>query len=337
MISNHILRINYGNNSISKEEFYPCLAYIDSDGKIKDMMFSSIIFDFSAVPQSLTVWETALDSFFAEGQGIGALDSAFGDIKTLLSVSDKKCEVYFRFPHTCVSLSPFGDMNRDGITEKILDTEDRVTAVNWFVTSAERRLKALNLPHTAVKGWICENDCDDDFANGCEALFGEKCFSAVQLDNDRTVSVSEIDSVTECEDWQIFYCENYRALLNSAVSADVTVRKPYECLYGIIRSQCAGVYGAKDPAEETLKEERSSGYVASEEITPQETEAFSECPDDESVTEPQDKPQEKTAKPRGKKRRRIDADKDKKRILVGAALTAAALGVIYLIKKSSEE
>lgn len=335
MISNHTLRILWGENNISKEEFYPFLAYIRADGRANNILFSSFIFDFSAIAQPLDVWEQAIDLLFTEGQGIDALNSAVGDVKTLFSASDKKCDVYFSFPRPRVSLEPFGDMNKDGITEKILDTEDCVTAVNWFINSVKRRLAASNLPNITVKGWIYNNNDDEEFLKGSIAAINEKGYDAIPENCAPMLNIYEITSINAIEAPCIFSCDDWRFLLNSAVSEDIEIRKPYDKLYNLISGEDTEIIPDAEetaiteeilPDDEVIPEEIIIG-----EITPTETEILSDALTDELSREKTTLPR----KPKTQKRRSID--KDKKCMLIGAGIAAAALGLAYIIKKSQED
>lgn len=185
----------------TKEELLPYVAYVDNNGEIKDTMFDSILFLFVqgrcpsggclgyyGEPSLLSDWEYMIDLLFEEGYSLSALDSAYEAVKKALALpEEQKLKVYLTAPVPKISLQPFGDMNGDGIEEKLLSTEDCVNAYLWFVDEVARRFEATGFKNIALDGWFWGNesisratrDDEEAFAAGCVGGLHERGFKCV--------------------------------------------------------------------------------------------------------------------------------------------------------------
>lgn len=174
---------------LRKDDFIPYIAYVDRDGNPKDVMFDALMFltvqgrcpsggclGYHGEPSYLSDWEFVLNELFADGQNLKAYDEAVAEVKKTLGLpKDYKHKFYLTAPVPKISLNPFGDMNGDGIEEKILSTEDCIEAYAWFVDAATRRFNAEHFENILLDGWFWNNescsranrDDEEDFATGC--------------------------------------------------------------------------------------------------------------------------------------------------------------------------
>lgn len=175
----------------TKEDFIPYIAYIDRDGRMTDTMFDSIMFlivqgrcpsggnlGYAGPPSLLSDWEYILDGLFADGVGLKALDAAVAEMKETLSLPDDHIlPVYLTAPTPKISQSPFGDMNGDGIDEKLLTLDDRVNAYAWYIDRVNRRFSVSNLPNLRIDGYFWGNESISRERSEDEEEFARRCVS----------------------------------------------------------------------------------------------------------------------------------------------------------------
>lgn len=185
----------------TKDELLPYVAYIGKNGEITDTMFDSVLFLFvqgrcpsggclgyHGGPSLLSDWEYMIDLLFEKDHSLSALDQAYEETKKALALpEDKKLSVYLTAPVPKISLEPFGDMNGDGIEEKLLSTEDCVNAYLWFVDEVSRRFDATGFKNIEIGGWFWANesvsratrDDEEAFAAACVKGLHERSFKCV--------------------------------------------------------------------------------------------------------------------------------------------------------------
>ncbi len=181
-----------GNRSLamSREAFLPYLAYIDNSGRPVDTMFDSVAFVPALTSPSggafwhcgketvLSDWEYLLEELFASDKNLCALDDAVGDVKRALSLDENhKLKVYLAAPVPKISLTPFGDLNGDGIEDKLITTDDCVNAYVWFVDNVLRRFKGLDFKNISLDGFLWNSDTLSRIKREDETDFAKKCVS----------------------------------------------------------------------------------------------------------------------------------------------------------------
>lgn len=185
---------------IKREGFLPYLAYINSEGRISDTMFDSIAlvpgrsspfggsFCREGSATNLDGWKFLLDELFAEGINLCALDEAVADLKKVLDMpADYKHRVYIAAPVPKISFEPFGDINGDGIEDKLITTEDLVNAYLWFVDETKRRFDLLGLKNIVIDGWLWNgkalsreyNDNEPEFVSACVTALHERGYKCI--------------------------------------------------------------------------------------------------------------------------------------------------------------
>ncbi len=200
-----IVMIPYGTigeryYAIKSEELLPYLAHIDTDGRITDTMFDAAAFvparispfggsfDREGGPTTLDGWKYLIDELFADGINLCALDDAVRDLKKWFGMPDDyKYKVFLAAPVPKISLQPFGDINGDGIEDKLITTEDCVNAYLWFVDEVKRRFDRLGLKNITVDGWIWNEgtlsrerkDDEPEFAKACVTALHERGYKCI--------------------------------------------------------------------------------------------------------------------------------------------------------------
>ncbi len=174
---------------VKKEDLVPYVAYVDKNGKMIDTMFDSMLFlmiqgkcpsggclSYYGEPSVLSDWEYIIDELFLESCNLKALDEVVYEAKKELGLpKDYKHKVYLTAPVPKISLEPFGDMNGDGIEEKLLCTEDCVEAYAWYVDQVTRRFEAECMQNIVIDGWFWNNESASRTARDDESYFAKRC------------------------------------------------------------------------------------------------------------------------------------------------------------------
>ncbi|MBR4798623.1 MAG: DUF4855 domain-containing protein, partial [Clostridia bacterium] len=187
----------------AKEDLLPYVAYVGRDGEIKDTMFDSMLFLIlqgrcpsggnlspHGAPTLLSDWDCITDILFEKGCGLHALDEAVAETKKALSLpEDRRFTVYLNAPTPKKSFAPFGDINGDGIEEKLLTDEDCVLAYAKYIDSVTRRFAASGLRNIEIGGWFWTNehiarnyrDNEADFAAACVKAVHERGYKCLMI------------------------------------------------------------------------------------------------------------------------------------------------------------
>lgn len=166
----------YHNNpeGYKVEDLIPYLAYVDKDGNMKDTMFDSFLFLYmnsfpsGGYPYSKGVmsdWLWAANDVFAEGKNIMALEEAAGQVKQQLGLSDDhKYKVILSLYYPSNSITNFGDVDGDGVSENLSNLSDRIKAIQWYVDLLDDMFNDQNFQNIELVGyyWFHEAIEKDD-------------------------------------------------------------------------------------------------------------------------------------------------------------------------------
>lgn len=159
---------------LGRDDFRPIVSFVDRKGIVKDEMFKSVALCqsvlgecpsggcmtyYSEKPSRLSDWEFLIDELFTEESNLKALNEVFGSVKTQLGQDrEARLGVYLTVPVPKISFETFGDLNGDGVEEKLLTTEDCISAFNWYVDAVTRRFNAECLTNLKIEGFIWNNN-----------------------------------------------------------------------------------------------------------------------------------------------------------------------------------
>ncbi len=208
--------LSFGSDHrISREEFLPYLAYIDHSGRISDRMFDAVALIHTQYapsgnslyqdgePSVMSDWEWLIDELFTSESNLSALDSAVADVKSVLGLSkDYRHKVFLTAPVPKISLKPFGSINGDGITSKLVTTDDCVRAFCRFVDVVVRRFNAQCFQNITIEGWLWNsslsrkyNEKEADFAQKCVDELHARNFKCVFAPSDRDAGIFKSENV----------------------------------------------------------------------------------------------------------------------------------------------
>ncbi|OGO87608.1 MAG: hypothetical protein A2Y15_02415 [Clostridiales bacterium GWF2_36_10] len=148
---------------LTKEVLLTYVAYLDKDRNIKDTMYDGYLFlpTVSALPSGgmpykesiKTDWEYVLNSAFKENINIDALNQAVAETKTALGLPDYKVKVYYTLLYPSQTITNFGDVDGDGVSENLANIKDRLKAVEWYMDEFLTRFEAGNYENLEFCGF----------------------------------------------------------------------------------------------------------------------------------------------------------------------------------------
>ncbi|MCH5183607.1 MAG: DUF4855 domain-containing protein [Oscillospiraceae bacterium] len=188
----------------SVESFLPFIGYRDVNGKYVDTMFDAVMFlivqgltessdrkmTIDGGPSILSDWEMLLDNAFDEEYNLTALDKATAQLKETLSLPDShKTAVYLAIPYPKISDNAFGDLDGDGVAEKLTTVDDCVKAITWYLDRIEEEWSKRDFQHIDLKGFFffseaLENsryDYERELAKRTVSLLHERDYQCVSI------------------------------------------------------------------------------------------------------------------------------------------------------------
>ncbi|SHE14629.1 F5/8 type C domain [Chlamydia abortus] len=179
-IRNMILMYNgqYDQNrgNWKKENIIPYISYVDENGVPQDWMYDGVLllglrtpdyqrdFGYSAL---LEDWKWYLDKTFKEDGELNQLNEAVKEAGDQLGDARHKVKVVIMIPNPDETISDFGDIDGDGVSESFVPEEvgedaayaNRVKAVDWYMNQVKERWQKGNYDRLELVGmyWLAES------------------------------------------------------------------------------------------------------------------------------------------------------------------------------------
>ncbi len=158
---------NSAAGHVSKEKYKPYVAYVDTEGNVKDTFFDSFLFlpcvrqlssgaylfSSSSVPAVMTDWIDYQDDVFWEDSNVNALEQAAEEVKSELDGNMDKIKVFFTILNPNNRAKHFGDVDGDGVEENMQKIADRKKVVKWWIDSYIERFNAANYQNLELNGF----------------------------------------------------------------------------------------------------------------------------------------------------------------------------------------
>lgn len=111
----------------------------------------------------LADWRDQLDTWFAPGRDLAALDQALEQLSTRFGPPPPR-RVMLSIPYPHPALDDFGDVDGDGTTEDLSTAQGRESVARWYVAEVMRRFAAADFRHLQLWGlyWMREDVSDAD-------------------------------------------------------------------------------------------------------------------------------------------------------------------------------
>ncbi|MDR9855727.1 DUF4855 domain-containing protein [Paenibacillus sp. VCA1] len=185
-ISNLALLYNgwydHGEGDWTKEKIIPYISYVDTNGQPKDWLYDGVLYlglygdhwsgNYGTGTATLADWKWYLDKTFAPEGDLKQLDEATKETAAKLGDPKHKTKVVLMIPHPGETLSDFGDVDGDGISENMVSAEvgkeaalaNREKAVKWYMNELRQRWSSAGYSHLELTGmyWLAESVGDED-------------------------------------------------------------------------------------------------------------------------------------------------------------------------------
>ena len=133
------IRCSYGNGD--EGTLLPYVAYVDTDGNILDTFIDGYIYGvvggfpsgaLGHTQNVMTDWEYIFDTVFDGVTGLDALEETVQTVKDALDKPDYKVYVYITMTGINETVTDFGDVDGDGVSEDLSTKEGRSKVINWY-------------------------------------------------------------------------------------------------------------------------------------------------------------------------------------------------------------
>lgn len=162
-----VLMYNGMNYNNTEDSTLPYVAYLDEEGNIKDTMFDGFLYlltgkmpSGNAGHESTTMadWTWYLDDLFTQGENLDALNKVGAKVNQALGLN-KKYNFYVAMYIPNCKVASFGDVDGDGVSENFANMEDRLKAIDWYMTAFFDRLANAGYENLEFGGfyWYSES------------------------------------------------------------------------------------------------------------------------------------------------------------------------------------
>jgi hypothetical protein len=152
------------------EHFAPYVSWADPETSRERWLFDGFLFlelkddlgreftrGFAELPARRVEWEKYLDSLFAEGIGLRALDAAVADAVERIGTPPRPRRVVLTCPEPIAGQKDWGEV--DGKSLDFTRVADRVVAMKWFTGELRRRWAEARFRNLTLAGyyWLPEH------------------------------------------------------------------------------------------------------------------------------------------------------------------------------------
>lgn len=103
-------------------------------------------------------WLFHLDQWFAPGRDLAALDAALESAAKRLGPPPARRQVMLSIPYPHPSVTDFGDVNGDGVSESLATLAGKKAVLAWYIAEAEKRFRAAGYRHLDLWGFYWMNE-----------------------------------------------------------------------------------------------------------------------------------------------------------------------------------
>ncbi|NYH92491.1 DUF4855 domain-containing protein [Actinopolymorpha rutila] len=164
-----------GKGNWTKDRIIPYLEYVDTAGRPVEQLFDGVLYlglrtpegrDFGSGSTTLSDWMWYLNKTFAAQGDLEQLNEAAGQVANDLGKPGLRTKVVLMIPDPGESLTDFGDVDGDGVTEDVNESSvgreqavaNREKIVRWWIDTVETRWANAGYTHLKLSGlyWLSE-------------------------------------------------------------------------------------------------------------------------------------------------------------------------------------
>ena len=164
-----------GAGDWKKDDILPYITYVNQEGEPQDWFFDGVLYLGLLTPQkrsfeigtaTLDEWKWYLDKTFRSDGEMVQLNEAVSEAKEKLDNPDHKVKVVIMIPYTGDTLTDFGDVDGDGVSENFNSSiigpeaayENKWKAVRWWMDQVKQRWQQGHYTHLEWVGmyWLSE-------------------------------------------------------------------------------------------------------------------------------------------------------------------------------------
>ena len=145
----------------------PMVAYIDDEGNILDTFMDGFAYcitgDLPSGGQGHAAnkkmdWEFLFNNTFNGKNGFDKLEEVVGQVKDALNRPDYRVQVYCTFLYPYPTVTDFGDVDGDGVTENLTTPEGRRTVIDWYMNLCTDEFNSRNYKNLEFGGFYWTNE-----------------------------------------------------------------------------------------------------------------------------------------------------------------------------------
>ncbi len=179
----------------------PLVAYLDKDGNIKDTFMDGFLYcPTGAMPSGSPIhlgtkkidWDFLFDNTFNGTNGFNRLEEVVGQVKSALGKPDYKVQVYVTLLCPRETITDFGDVDGDGVTESLATAEGRRKVLDWYINRAKSEFADRNYQNLELGGFYWVNE-------------------SINYENDDSALVREVADAVHANDSYLLWIPYYNA------------------------------------------------------------------------------------------------------------------------------
>ncbi len=154
-------------NGTQADSLLPMVAYLDEEGNVKDtFMDGFLIGPYGPMPSGAmghqntnkADWEYVYNMYFDGQSGLDVLDATVADVKSKLGITDYKVKIYFTMLTVLDTMTDFGDVDGDGVSEDLSTPAGRKTVVEWFTAMCINEFERRGYENLEIDGFYWVNE-----------------------------------------------------------------------------------------------------------------------------------------------------------------------------------
>lgn len=197
----------------------PMVAHLDSDGNITDTFMDGFLYcPTGTLPSGNPAhrgtrkidWDFLYNNTFNGVNGFNRLEEVVQQVKTQLNKPDYKVQVYITILYPLYTVTDFGDVDGDGVTESLETAEGRRKVLDWYINQCITEFNKRGYKNLELGGFYWINE-------------------AVTWDEDDTELIKEISSAVHDADSYLLwipYYNAYRSFLGYELGFDLVCMQP---------------------------------------------------------------------------------------------------------------